>query len=214
MTTRRRRDSVPVLHNCGPVPREVYVTNAVGVQEVVCPVTLLDGIFDEFGVSTPPTWMYAAHDGVHLHPLLVAAAVECAIVSTTHALQLPVPECHPDLRGIRGPTGRKPGPVRARDVELALDMLARLPALALPLYGRLDLHGVARWNPAVAPARGAWCDDPWVGWREGAEHAVRGLLLLAYASPPICSIRRAPSLDFFRARGALEFRNFGQPHAS
>lgn len=194
------------MYNSSGTATSVYVTAGVGALGELHPLDVVCRPLVLVGVPEIAMGMYRAADRVHLHPALVAAAAQATLELAARAVGETPPardaRLFARLQGGRGALGTG----QVGYIDLARDLLVRVSGYGLQLGGGTRFNGVVRWNSASPVIQ-----DPPSEFdvQEEATRAVRGMTLIAHASPPIISLQRAPSLEFFRHSGSLQLRNFG-----
>lgn len=203
-------DHVPVLHNCGPTSASVYRTGCVGTQAIIEPRALVCALLALAGVPELPAVMFRPVQECQLHPALVAAAAGVTLDLAAKALNATSMVDDRELLARIVGGRRALGPSRAAYPALAMERLEQMRECTARICGGTRLNGVVRWSD-MHTAAVELSSSAAVDLRTAATIALHGMTLLAYASPPIFSLRRAPSLAFFRIKGGLEVRNFGHP---
>jgi hypothetical protein len=196
------RDHDVALHMNVSAARQPVRTRAVGVLAHACPLLALTLPLRALGQTQLPASLFTAGDARHLHPAVVAAGAHatCELVATK--LGIAAPGCDEGLFA-RLPRGRRAlGAPLARWTEMALHRLQWMVQFVELVSGGTRFHGLVRWVPNAG-------ERPENRGSDAAVQSVMHHLMLAFASPPIVTLRRAPSLEYYRASGVMIFRNFG-----
>ena len=202
-----RADHVPVLHNCGPSTSTVAVTGAVGTLMHCRPSHTITWLLADAGLHIGDTRLIGRREVSAIHPAFIAVAVGAAMRIVTAALSLPCDIDDAELMLTVRSGRRRRDQSFATCAELALQRLATLSSHVQPLFGEMHFHGIAEWVTRT-PTIGVDPLTRGVTLRGRARDAVIELMLVAYASPPIISLRRAPSLEYFRTGGVVVLRSF------
>lgn len=207
-----KRDHVAVLHNCGPSTSTVAVTGSVGRVSHCVPSHTITWLLAELGLRVSPAQLIDSRHPRHIATAYVALAVGAALRMATVKGRL---TCNPDdaplLADLRA-GGHGAAASDTHHADLALERLASLPAHTQRLLDGTRFFGIVQWidraarHDATPATRGAT-------GRVRAANAVLELSAIAFASPPILSMRRAPSLEYFRVEGALVLRQFSSREA-
>ena len=196
------RDHDVALHMNVSAARQPVRTRAVGVLGHACPLFALTLPLRALGQTQLPASLFTADDDRHLHPAVVAAGAHATCELVAAKLGIAPPGCDEGLFA-RLPRGRRAlGTAHAQWTEMALHRLQWMVQFLELVCGGTRLHGLVRWVPNLGERSENRDSD-------AAAQSVMQNLLLAYASPPIVTLRRAPSLEYYRASGVMIFRNFG-----
>lgn len=207
--TRIDRDTVHVLHNCGPSVSSVYRTGAVGVEWVIAPAMLVMHLLAAADIAGIESDVFAGAHGAQLHPVLVEAAA-CAVLVrigdvTGRDITTSLPDLVPMLQA-----GRKAlGKVSRRATERACERVTEVRDLLPALGEGTRFWGVAKWSQTGAAQKLTSGDGSPEARLADARRAAVSLTLIAYATPPIVLPSRDASLHYFQRSGALTMRWFG-----
>jgi len=207
--TRIDRDTVNVLHNCGPSVSNVYRTGAVGAERIVSPSKLAMHLFALADITDIADITFCQTNDTQLHPVIVEAAA-CALLSRIGSvigrdIATNLAELVPMVRAGRKALGSVSRRVTERACERVTEVRDLLPALG---EGK-SFCGVVKWSyPTVAPNFAVGDGTPAAKLADVRQAAVL-LTLIAYATPPIVLLSREASLQYFQRTGALTTRSFG-----
>lgn len=196
------RDYDVALHMNVSAVRQPAKTSAVGLLTHACPHFAITLPLRAMGHNQLPTSLLTAHDGLQLHPAVVAAAAHatCELVAAKVGLAMPGGDEGLFARLPRGQ--RALGAAHSRWTEMALNRLEWMMRYMREVTGGNCVHGLVRWVTNSGKRWDAPGEDP-------IAQSLMQHLVLAFSSPPIVSLRRAPSLEYYRASGVMVLRDFG-----
>ena len=206
--TRRDRDAVDVLHNCGPGVTNVYRTGAVGTECVISPVKLAMHLLALANVNGVANDSFSSAYDKQLHPFVVEAAA-CAALSLIGAVtERDIPTNLADLVPLLQAGRNALGTVSRRATERACARVTEVRDLLPTIGAGAPFCGVVKWSHALVEPDFTSSNGSAVARLVQVRHAAVSLMLIAYATPPIVLMSRDASLHYFQQNGALTARSF------
>ncbi len=196
------RDYGVALHMNVSAMRQPVKTRTVGLLTHACPHIAITLPLRAAGHNRLPASLLTAHDGLHLHPAVVAAAAHATCELLARKAGIAVPGGDEGLFE-RLPRGQRAlGAAHSRWTEMALHRLEWMTRYMREVTGGNFVHGLVRWVSSPGESAGIPGRDP-------IAQSLMQHLVLAFSSPPIVTPRRAPSLEYYRASGVMVLRGFG-----
>ena len=206
--TRLDRDTVDVLHNCGPGVTNVYRTGAVGTECVISPVKLAMHLLALANVTGLANDSFSSAYDKQLHPVVVEAAA-CAALSLIGAVtERDIPTNLADLVPLLQAGRNALGTVSRRATERACARVTEVRDLLPTIGAGAPFCGVVKWSHALVEPDFTSSNGSAVARLAQVRHAAVSLMLIAYATPPIVLMSRDASLHYFQRDGALTARSF------
>ncbi len=202
------RDTVDVLHNCGPGVTNVYRTGAVGTECVILPVTLVVRLLALASVPGITTDTLSHTNVRHLHPVAVEAAACAALVSIGVATQREIPTNLEELTPLLQAGPKALGVASRRATERACERVTEVRDLLPTIDAGAPFCGVVKWTDKSVGATFTYGGETPTEQSALVRHWAVALTLLAYATPPIVLMSRDASLHYFQRDGALTVRSF------
>lgn len=196
-------DYAAALHMNVSAARQPVKTQAVGYIAHASPTLAISLPLRAVGQHRLPASLFTAYDGLHLHPALVAAAAHATCQLAAAKIDVAAPGSDEGAFALLAKGKRALGAPHAHWTEMALHRLAWMADVARRVVGGTRVHGLVRW---VANPGASLLQTP-AG--EPDSRALIHHLVLAFSSPPISTLRRAPSLEYYRAEGVMMLRLFG-----